>query len=116
MTQREEQNKWDEYQAYIRSGGQNPVIRETFLINHITALTLRLQEVEQLWCKFDKDDETTWPENGRYWVALRNGDVSDDEFQAERTSQYRIWNAFDPRYVTHWQEVVCPFPPTEGEE
>jgi hypothetical protein len=68
------------------------------------------------WHKFDKDDESTWPENGRYWVALRNGDVSDDKFQAERTSQYRIWNAFDPRYVTHWMRIDIPVSPLVSEE
>jgi hypothetical protein len=63
------------------------------------------------WHKFDKDDPDSWPENGRYWVALRNGDVSQDLFQAERISQYRIWNAFDPRYVTHWMPIEVPEPP-----
>jgi hypothetical protein len=68
------------------------------------------------WHKFDKDDLPTWPEKGRYWVALRNGDVSYDVFQAERTSQYRIWSAFDPKYVTHWMPIEVPAPPTTEEE
>jgi hypothetical protein len=43
---KEPMSAWDEYEAYIKSGGQNPIIRETYLVRHITALEIRIQELQ----------------------------------------------------------------------
>lgn len=63
------------------------------------------------WHRFDIKDENTWPKKGHYWVALRNGEISNDEFRTAQAHRSRPWRAFDHKYVTHWMFMKIPTPP-----
>lgn len=62
---------------------------------------------ESVWHKFDKDDETTWPqEDSHYWVYTTHGRTARAEW-----IDVENWNS-----ATHWMPIEVPQPPTEGEE
>lgn len=79
------------------------------------------------WRKFDKDDETTWPDepDNDYWVYLPNANsypgkpatVSQEYWVGVETAA-DLANVRSGRWwpnISHWMPIVEPVPPSEGQ-